>query len=48
MPWSLKIQPPVYHEIQAASEYYNQQQSGLGHKFTRAIDNEFDSLKKFP
>ncbi|PWE00444.1 hypothetical protein DDZ16_05810 [Marinilabilia rubra] len=48
MPYSLKIQPQVFAELQEASEFYNKQQPGLGNRFIRTIDKEFKNLQKFP
>lgn len=48
MPYTIKITPAEFNDLQKDIDYYNEQQKGLGKKFKSAIHAMFAQLKKVP
>jgi hypothetical protein len=42
----LDVEPEVFDDIQEAVDFYNSRKQGLGERFYKAIDKQFDFLKK--
>lgn len=48
MPYTIKITPAEFNDLQKDIDYYNEQQKGLGKKLKSAIHAMFAQLKKVP
>jgi toxin ParE1/3/4 len=48
MKYSLKITPKALIDIQTGVDYYNNQQKGLGKKFSSVIGTTLNDIRKMP
>ena len=48
MTFRLVVRPEVDHDLQIAEEWYEQQQSGLGHEFLRDVRATIERLLRNP
>jgi len=48
MSFTIKIEPEAREDIQAAIEWYNEQESGLGKQFHAAVKVNLDKLRFNP
>lgn len=48
MPYTIKLTPTAFNDLQKGIDYYDAQQKGLGKKFKLSIESMFSQIKELP